>query len=83
MPSFYRNKCSGHLSVDDVATHSCLSRRMLERRFKEVVLCTVGEEITRVRLELAKTQLFEPGISIKMIVHRSGFRDSSQLCAVF
>lgn len=72
-----------HITVDDVATHACLSRRTLERRFKHEVLCTVGEEITRARLEMAKTQLFESGLSIKMVARRSGFRDSSQLCAVF
>ncbi|WP_250927955.1 AraC family transcriptional regulator [Aporhodopirellula aestuarii] len=80
---FIATHAHGHITVDDVATHVCLSRRTLERRFKQEVLCTVGEEITRARLEMAKTQLFEPGLSIKMIARRSGFRDSSQLCAVF
>ncbi|TWU28020.1 AraC family transcriptional regulator [Novipirellula artificiosorum] len=71
------------ISVDDVAQQSGMSRRSLERRFKEVVCHTVGEEITRRRLELAKRKLFDVQLPIKSIARQSGFRDSSQLCAVF
>lgn len=72
-----------HISVDDVASHASLSRRTLERRFKDAVNRTVGEEITLARLEIAKQRLFEPDLPVKMVALRSGFRDSSQLCAVF
>ncbi|TWT84304.1 Xylose operon regulatory protein [Planctomycetes bacterium CA13] len=72
-----------HISVDDVAAHASLSRRTLERRFKDAVGRTVGEEITCARLEIAKRQLLEPELPVKMVARRSGFRDSSQLCAVF
>ncbi len=71
------------LSVDDVAARACLSRRTLERRFREIVCRTVAEEITRARIEKAKQQLFELDLPIKTVARRSGFRDSSQMCAVF
>lgn len=71
------------ISVDDVASHINMSRRTLERRFKEVVCRTVGEEITRARIELAKRKLLDPQLPVKLVARQSGFRDSSQLCAVF
>ncbi len=80
---FIATHAHGQISVDDVASHASLSRRTLERRFKEAVQCTVGEKITRARVEMAKQQLFDPNLPIKMVARRSGFRDSSQLCAVF
>lgn len=71
------------ISVDDIAAHAGLSRRTLERRFKCAVGRTIGEEITHARLEIAKRHLFEPILPVKIVARQSGFRDSSQLCAVF
>lgn len=80
---FIAKNAHRQLSVDDVASHAGMSRRTLERRFKDVVCQTVGEEITRLRIEHAKRKLFDAQLPIKSIAHQSGFRDSSQMCAVF
>lgn len=80
---FIAKNAHRQISVDAVAQHARISRRTLERRFKEAVSQTVGEEITRLRIELAKKKLFDTEIPIKSIAHQSGFRDSSQMCSVF
>ncbi|MGE9292731.1 MAG: substrate-binding domain-containing protein [Puniceicoccales bacterium] len=71
------------LSVDEVARHSGLSRRSLERRFQDECKVTVYEQIQKARVARAKRLLLETEFNISEVAERSGLGNLRQLDRVF
>jgi len=69
--------------VADILDTVPLSRRSLERRFQEVLGCTIHDEITRAYVERAKRLLVSTRHPLKWIATRSGFSSSQRLSKVF
>lgn len=76
------NACNG-IDVDDVVAAACISRRALERRFRELFDRTPKTEILRVRLEHAKVLLSTTLLPIEAIARRSGFTAFRHFSEVF
>lgn len=70
---FIRDKSGRDLSVDHVVRHVAVSRRDLERRFRETVGRSILEDIQLVRLERAKRLLVETQYPISKIARLTGF----------
>lgn len=71
------------LSVGDVADAVGLSRRTLERYFREALGCTVLDEITRCRLVRAQRLLENTRVSIKQVALAAGFSTPERMAKVF
>lgn len=69
--------------VADVLEAVPLSRRTLERRFREVLGCSIHDEITRAYLERAKHLLVSTRDPLKWIATRAGFSSPQRLSRVF
>jgi len=69
--------------VADVLEAVPLSRRTLERRFQDVLGCTIHDEITRAYVERTKHLLVSTRNPLKWIATRSGFSSSQRLSKVF
>ncbi|MDR3456247.1 MAG: substrate-binding domain-containing protein [Verrucomicrobiae bacterium] len=81
--SFIRLNAVQQIQVSDVARHAGLSRRVMERRFTEVLNRTPAEEIRRLRLERAKQLLSETDLSIPEVADATGFCSPEYLTYVF
>ena len=80
---YIRQHATSQVSVSEVASHSRVSRRLLEIRFRQILGCTVHDEIERIRIESVRTMLRETSLPIKEIARRTGFSSSSYLCYLF
>jgi LacI family transcriptional regulator len=80
---FIRRERGNHISVDDVAESSPLSRRTLEKRFRSATGRTILEDIRLVRLERAKQLLVETSHSISKVAALSGFGSSGYFIQFF
>ena len=81
--SFIRENAAKPLQVNDVASRSGLSRRVLERRFMQVLERTVAEEIRRVHFERARKLLVETDLAIPEVAEASGFGTPEYFAYVF
>lgn len=77
-----RNHASNQLTVKDVADRLAMGRRSLERRFQEALRRTIGEEITRVRLERAKFLLATTEMPVPDVARASGYGSPEYLATV-
>ena len=80
---YIRSHASDAPSVQDVANHCRVSRRLLELRFREINECSVREEIERTRLKKVCTLLRETKIPLNEIARRTGYASPPNLCALF
>jgi len=71
------------IKVSDVAHAVSTTRRTLERRFRDVLDRTVGQEITRCRIERLKRRLAESDTPIKILAIDSGFNSVRVLYETF
>lgn len=71
------------LQVSDLANHAGLGRRVLERRFREVLRRSPADEIRRARLDFARRLLAESDLPIVSIVEAAGFGSQSYLATLF
>jgi LacI family transcriptional regulator len=71
------------LSVDEIAAGSGLSRRPLERRFRNALGRTINDEVLRVRLERAIHLLRETHASIGDVARQCGFMHVTHFHRVF
>ncbi|MEI6233072.1 MAG: substrate-binding domain-containing protein [Planctomycetota bacterium] len=71
------------VSITDVLAEVPLSRRTLERRFREILGCTIYDEITRSHVERAKHFLVTTRHPLKWVAIRAGFSDPRRLSIVF
>ena len=70
---------SGENSIEELASLVSMSPRNLSRIFKEKTGTTIGEYLTRLRLELARTMLNNPDFTIEYIAAQCGFKTARQL----
>jgi len=69
--------------VEALARKVCVSRRVLERRFRQWLNRSPLEEIRRTRLERARRLLRETELSIGVVARRVGFADGKSFATVF
>lgn len=80
---FIRRHAVTGIGVEDVVQETHLSRRSLERRFRQWVGCAPHEEILRVKLDRVQRLLRETEYKLGRIAVLAGFSDEDYLCAVF
>jgi len=71
------------LTAGDIARHLNISRRQIERRFREQLGVTLLEEIRRVRVERAKQLLSETDWDMPEVATAAGFGYARRLSVVF
>jgi LacI family transcriptional regulator len=81
--NFIRGKASQPIQVDEVAAHTGISRRALERRFSKILGRTPADEIRRHHLEAAKKLLGETDMRIPEIADAAGFGSPEYMAYVF
>lgn len=81
--NFIRTHANQPIQVRDVAQHAGVSRRVLERRFAQVLGRSPAGEIRRVHLERAKQLLAETDLSIPDVAETSGFGSPEYMAYVF
>ena len=80
---FIRKNARFPIGVDDVASHSGLSRRTLQVRFQKTLGHPIREEIQRARLALAQQMLLETDMPVWKVAQTAGFNSLSYLERVF
>ncbi|MGD9634960.1 MAG: XylR family transcriptional regulator [Pirellulales bacterium] len=80
---FIRQKQGFGISVDSVADAIAVSRRSLERRFRETIGRTILEEIQLARIERAKQLLLETKFPISKVAQLSGFGSTGYFVQFF
>lgn len=80
---FIREHSGRAIQVRDVVEAVALSRRVLERRFREVFKKSVYNEIRRVRVERATRMLLETDLSISQIATFLGFPSDKHIGRYF
>jgi transcriptional regulator GlxA family with amidase domain len=66
-------------TLDDLARTAAMSPRNLTRAFRQATGISVQEFRTRLRLELARDLLHDPGMTIDAVASRCGFESARQL----
>ncbi len=74
--------CSS-IDVDDVAKAAGLSRRVLERRYREHFDTSPAQQIRRCRIRAAQDFLLDTRLSINEIATRAGFGSAERFCVAF
>ena len=74
--------CRG-ISIEEVASHTVLTRRTLERRFQRILGVTIHEEILRTKVENARRILVDEDLKLEVVATRCGFSSVPHLCKVF
>ncbi len=80
---FIRDNAHHEIEISQIAKRSGVSRRTLEKRFRETLNSSPHQELLRMRMELAKSLLVDSNISITQIALRSGFGSSQVFSTVF
>jgi LacI family transcriptional regulator len=80
---FIRGQHGCNISVDHVAEEVAMSRRSLEKRFREVIGRTILEEIQLTRLERAKRLLLETTHPISKVAEIAGFGSAGYFIQFF
>ena len=81
--SFLRQNAGRAVQVDEVAREAGVSRRMLERRFLELMHRTPADEIRRVHLERAQRLLVETDLPMTDVAESSGFSSQAYFADIF
>ncbi|MFM8413914.1 MAG: substrate-binding domain-containing protein, partial [Planctomycetota bacterium] len=74
--------CHG-INVADVIRHAGLSRTLLERRMRQTIGRTPGEEITRLRFARVRQLLAETDLPLAAIAVRCGFEHPQYMAEAF
>jgi LacI family transcriptional regulator len=77
-----RNACSG-INASDVVRMMPLSRRPLEKRFRQAFGRTILEEIQRARIAHASMLLAQSDLSVASIAEQAGFNSGQWFAEVF
>jgi LacI family transcriptional regulator len=80
---FIRLQATLPVLVSDVARHAGVSRRVLERKFLEVLRRTPAQELRRHQLDRARQLLIETDLPMSDVAEKSGFGSQAYLSAVF
>jgi LacI family transcriptional regulator len=81
--AFIRAHAGDPITVKDVCSHTLVSRRLLEMRFKQELGWTPLEEIRRARIARAKLLLTDTDSPMSEVAANSGFQSSARFCVVF
>ncbi len=81
--SFLRQNPGAHIHVEDVARQAGVSRRVLERRFVELLDRTPADEIRRVHLERACQLLVETDMALSQVAEIAGFSSQAYFSDLF
>jgi AraC family transcriptional regulator, regulatory protein of adaptative response / methylphosphotriester-DNA alkyltransferase methyltransferase len=71
------------LSLDDIARRVASSRRQLQRAFAEIGGTTFRNHLTGVRMDRAAELLARPGLTVREVAHRVGYRQPAQFAKAF
>jgi len=74
--------CDG-IKVQDVLQHVPLSRRVLEKRFFDIVGRSPHQEITRRRVDRIRQLLAETDLTLAKIAQRTGFQNEEYMSVAF
>jgi len=80
---FLRENAFHEVGVSEVARAAGLSRRVLERRFVNLLGRSPKAEVTRLRIQRAKELLRETDWTLAEIAERTGYKHAEYLHAVF
>ncbi|MEM7236144.1 MAG: DNA-binding transcriptional regulator [Planctomycetota bacterium] len=80
---YIRENAYRGIDVSDVVRFTTLSRRQLERRFREALDTTPHEEITSVRVARVKQLLVDTPLPLEEIAPLAGYSHRESLSAVF
>jgi LacI family transcriptional regulator len=80
---FLRDHARQPMSVDDVAAAAGLSRRALERRFRNETGSSILSQIRRVRTDQMARLLVETNLSVSQIADALGFEDVQHFARYF
>ncbi|TWT95659.1 AraC family transcriptional regulator [Neorhodopirellula pilleata] len=80
---FIREHACDGIDVNHVARASSLSRRQLERRFRESLGRTPHDEITLAQVSRVKQLLCETSMTLEQIAAATGYRHRERLSTVF
>jgi LacI family transcriptional regulator len=77
-----QHACEG-INVEDVVRHLAISRRTLEKHFRERLGHTPYHEIQQIRLARAKQLLVDTELSVTRIAELTGFSEHARLTTFF
>ena len=80
---FIRDSACEGIDVQDVLRRVPLSRRALERRFKQIIGRTPHQEIVRRRVERIRRYLIETDLTLAQIARRTGFQNEEYMSVTF
>ncbi len=80
---FIREHACDGISVEDVLQKVTMSRRVLDRRFSELLGRTPHDEIGRLQIERVKELLMETDLPLATIAQRAGFKYVEYMSVVF
>jgi LacI family transcriptional regulator len=80
---FIRMNANRPIEVGDVLRQVSLSRRVLERRFRELLQRTPAQEIRRTHIERAKLLLAQTNMSVPDVAAASGFNYVEHMIPLF
>jgi len=80
---FIHTQSPAELTIDNVVENTCVSRRILEIRFRKLLGSTILQEIQKVRIERAKRLLLETDYPIDRIAEIVGFATGSYFVQFF
>jgi AraC family transcriptional regulator, regulatory protein of adaptative response / methylphosphotriester-DNA alkyltransferase methyltransferase len=71
------------LSLDTIARRVASSRRQLQRAYAEIGDTTFREQLTGVRMDRAAELLSRPGVTVREVARRVGYRQPAQFAKAF
>lgn len=77
------NASAEEISVDDVVRATILSRRILEKRFRESINSTILEEIKKVRINRIKFLLTNSHLTLRQIAYELNFTSFENITRYF
>jgi LacI family transcriptional regulator len=80
---FIRNRASQGIQVGEVSAATAISRRMLERRFRDCLGRSVKQEILSAQIDHAKILLRQTELSIGSVAKKSGFAFAQNFSVLF
>jgi len=80
---YIRSHAANPICVNDVVNAVSLSRRVLEKRFREILKHSIHNEIRHTRIEKIIHLLTETQMSISQIAHTMGFPDAAHISRYF
>lgn len=72
-----------HTTIEEMARLAAMSPRNLTRAFRQATGISIQEFRTRLRLELARDLLHDPGMTVEAVAARCGFESARQLRRVW